>query len=159
MKCRDYAQLDEVSSEEAAGIIEDIEDLIRSTCAGYAALVAAGYSEEDATDEAREDLSKAVDLFCLWGLDGTLGARKANTVKLMSSAKNIQAVEAVAMEMKNHQTLMVVENPEREMAKVEQMNRDFSHMPLSSDHVSEVISCVVKGEYPAPHIVPDHIPE
>jgi ATP-dependent Zn protease len=69
-------------------------------CAGYAALIAAGYSEADATQGCGSDFDKAAG-----NAYTTLEAAKTRAVELMREPKNIAAVQRVADELLRKNTL------------------------------------------------------
>lgn len=67
-------------------------------CAGYAALVAAGYEDKEARDGAWSDFERAQELIDAWKLD-PLEACMGKAVMLMLEDRNINAVRTVASEV------------------------------------------------------------
>ena len=74
-------------------------------CAGYAALVAAGYAEGTAHLGTDDDFEQATNLIGYWDLDGTLADWKAKAVVLMSKPENVGAVRKVAEHLHLHTKL------------------------------------------------------
>jgi hypothetical protein len=75
-----------------------------SACAGYAALIVAGYSEADARRGADEDFAKAEDLIERWQL-GTQAEWLARAVEFMRQPANVRAVEMLADRLLEHRRL------------------------------------------------------
>ncbi|UCC45163.1 MAG: hypothetical protein JSU65_04410 [Candidatus Zixiibacteriota bacterium] len=84
---------------------EDAHKQLLGYCAGYAALVAAGYSNDDARSGADDDMENAAELVRKWPSIGTLDEGQRQAVTLMSSAENIRAVDYVARALMKHETL------------------------------------------------------
>jgi hypothetical protein len=74
-------------------------------CAGYAALIATGYSEEDALRCTSDDLRKANDLIERWHLRADLAAWKAEALDLIQRPENVAAVRLVAQHLLERQKL------------------------------------------------------
>ena len=74
-------------------------------CAGYAALIAADYSDEDAKQGADNDFNIATKLLAWLPLPSTLEEWLSKSVTLMSSPENIRAVDFVAKALMEHETL------------------------------------------------------
>jgi hypothetical protein len=83
------------TGEEAWGSEEKARDQTLILCAGYAALVAAGYNNDKAEEGCGSDFSNAEEIIEGWAL-GTLDKWKKKAVFFMSDPKNIQAVKVVA---------------------------------------------------------------
>lgn len=79
--------------------------MVEAYCAGYAALVAAGYSEELAAAGAGNDFANAELLIEQWNLGGDLQHWKLRAVELMGTPANRRAVELVAEHLVAHRTL------------------------------------------------------
>ena len=84
---------------------EDAEKQVLCYCAGYAALMAAGYSQDAAMLGTEDDFENASDLIAAWSLSGTLDEWRARSVELMNRPENIRAVEAVARALMDHESL------------------------------------------------------
>ena len=78
---------------------EEAVDQVLSYCAGYAALVAAGFDETVATQGADGDFDAARHLIEHWGLAGDLDEWKAKAVAMMQEPRNRAAVKRVADEL------------------------------------------------------------
>ncbi len=68
-------------------------------CAGYAALVAAGYTEAEATLGADDDFDNVNYLIESWLLNPSLEDWKAEAVLLMREPRNLSAVQVIAREL------------------------------------------------------------
>lgn len=75
---------------------EDAHDMVQAYCAGYASLIAHGYSNERALEGCDDDFEKAFDLIEFWNLKLNLERYKALTVELMSQPMNLAAVKLLA---------------------------------------------------------------
>ena len=84
---------------------EDAPTQVLCYCAGYAALIAAGYSNEEASLGTDDDFEKATKLITDWVLSGNMDEWRRQSVELMSSAENIRAVEFVAKDLMSNKTL------------------------------------------------------
>ena len=72
-------------------------------CAGYAALFAAGYGEEEAGSCSRDDFGRANDLATRWwNLDGDIGVWKKEAAELMRRPENVAAVALTAQRLLEH---------------------------------------------------------
>lgn len=89
---------DSVCSQDGA------KDQILAFCSGYASLVAAGYSDEEARMGCNDDFEQAADLISFWGL-GTLEDWLPQAVAFMRLEENIKAVGLVAEHLTRHETL------------------------------------------------------
>jgi hypothetical protein len=69
-------------------------------CASYAALLAAGYSEDEALDGTSDDFDKAEDF-----TDVPLATIKQQAVELMCLSENIAAVARIADELLRRKTI------------------------------------------------------
>lgn len=87
-----------VSSEGVNYVIDakDAHNIVQAYCAGYASLVAHGYSNERALEGCDDDFDKAFELIESWGLKLNLEQYKALTVELMSQPINLAAVKLLA---------------------------------------------------------------
>ena len=74
-------------------------------CAGYAALIATGYSDEVAILGCDDDMENAVELIQSWSLSGSLAEWKSRSVTLMSSLENIRAIDFIAKALMHYETL------------------------------------------------------
>jgi hypothetical protein len=75
-------------------------------CAGYAALIAAGYGEEEAGRFSRDDFGKANDLAAhWWNLKGDIAAWKKEAVELMRRPENVAAVALAAQRLLEHRKM------------------------------------------------------
>ena len=86
-------------SSEGIDHVEDIEgahNMVQAYCAGYASLIAHGYSNERALVGCDDDFDKAFELIESWGLKLNLEQYKALTVELMSQPMNLAAVKQLA---------------------------------------------------------------
>jgi hypothetical protein len=68
-------------------------------CAGYAALIAAGYGEADALRGTGDDFREADELLQRWRLGGDIATWKAQAVELMRRPENVAAVAVVAQHL------------------------------------------------------------
>jgi hypothetical protein len=75
---------------------EDAHDMVQAYCAGYASLIAHGYSNERALVGCDDDFEKAFELIESWDLKLNLERYKALTVELMSQPMNLDAVKLLA---------------------------------------------------------------
>lgn len=87
-----------VSSEGINHVMdaEGAHDMVQAYCAGYASLVAHGYSNELLLVGCDDDFEKAFELIESWGLKLNLEQYKALTVELMSQPMNLAAVKLLA---------------------------------------------------------------
>jgi hypothetical protein len=74
-------------------------------CAGYAALIAAGYCEAEAMRGTSDDFRQAKALATRWGLPGDISAWKAEAVELMRRPENMAAVVMVAQHLLKRRTM------------------------------------------------------
>lgn len=72
------------------------QDDVIVTLAGYAAVLAAGYSEQVAKDGADRDFEQAQAELDFYSLSGTLADWQQKTLKLMRSPENAKAVAVLA---------------------------------------------------------------
>ena len=84
---------------------KDAAKQVYSYCAGYAALMALGYSAEVPCLGAGDDFENASDLLEMWDLPGTLDEWLNRSAEFMSEPKNIRAVEFVANALMEYKTL------------------------------------------------------
>lgn len=80
------------------------KDQILAFCSGYASLVAAGYSDEEARNGCGDDFEQADYLIGFWGL-GSLEDWLSQAVAFMRREENIKAVGLVAEHLTRHGTL------------------------------------------------------
>ena len=87
-----------VSSEgiDHVGDIKGAHNMVQAYCAGYASLIAHGYSNERALVGCDDDFEKAFELIEFWDLKLNLERYKALTVELMSQPMNLAAVQLLA---------------------------------------------------------------
>ena len=86
-------------SSEGINQVKDAKDahhMVQAYCAGYASLIAHGYSNERALLGCDDDFDKAVELIESWDLQRGLEQYKELTVDLMSQPKNLAAVKLLA---------------------------------------------------------------
>ena len=97
----DDTSLGRVLAEGAESVYSSSEarPMVLAYCAGYAALVAAGYDHETAQIGADNDFESASCLIEDWALEGTLTDWQAKAVELMSEPRNITAVARIAREL------------------------------------------------------------
>lgn len=74
-------------------------------CAGYAALIAAGFDEERACSGADNDFEHVQHLVEFWGLNAPLGDWKARAVELMRQPQNVAAVRLLSEHLLEHMRL------------------------------------------------------
>lgn len=74
---------------------KEAEDMTVAYLAGYAALRAWGYSEDDALQGAEDDLEKAQHLINIWDLESRESLMR-ESVKILSKPENRLAVKMVA---------------------------------------------------------------
>lgn len=84
---------------------EEARPQVLCYCAGYAALVATGCSDEVAKQGADDDFENATELIDTWGLSGTLEEWQGQAVELMSGPDNIRAVDSVDKALMKYETL------------------------------------------------------
>ena len=84
---------------------EDAGPMVIAFCAGYAAMIAAGYSEEDARRGCDDDFEQAAELLDYWGLPDGLEAWQPRAVELMRSPENVSAVALFAEHLLRHERL------------------------------------------------------
>ena len=84
---------------------EDAQNMVLAFCAGYAALVAAGWSRKTATRGARNDFDRAEGLIEQWELDGALEDWLQKAVALMREPNNRRAVDLIAKELLERKTV------------------------------------------------------
>ena len=91
-------QYGSVSSEgiEHVENAESAHNMVQAYCAGYASLIAHGYSNERALVGCDDDFEKAFELIEFWDLKLNLERYKALTVELMSQPMNLAAVKLLA---------------------------------------------------------------
>lgn len=80
-------------------------DMTIAYCAGYAALVSAGYDEQTALLGADDDMEHAQDLIEFWGLDGDIADWRRRAVDLMQSPENVNAVRVLAEQLAIHKRI------------------------------------------------------
>lgn len=81
------------------------ERVVVAFCAGYAALVAAGYVDEMARTGADDDFDQACQLIEFWGLTGDIAAWQAQAVQLMRQPENMAAVDLVSKHLLQRERL------------------------------------------------------
>ena len=74
-------------------------------CAGYAALIAAGYSDEVARQGAGDDFENVEELIDKWSLPEPLEDLLDQSVILMSRPENIRVVDSIAKKLMKYETL------------------------------------------------------
>lgn len=84
---------------------DEAQKQVMAFLAGYAALIAAGCNEEDASAGADDDFEQAADLFESWDLGGDLVSWKAEAVDFMSTGENVKAVRRLADELLSRITI------------------------------------------------------
>lgn len=84
---------------------EEAGPMVLAFCAGYAAVVAAGYSDDDARTGTGDDFEQAAHLIDYWGLPGDLESWLPQAVELMRRPENVVAVTLVARHLLRHQAL------------------------------------------------------
>jgi len=84
---------------------EDARVQVLCYCAGYAALIAAGYSDKSARLGADDDFENAAELVSKWPSIGKLDEAESQAVIFMSTQENIRAVDFVAKALLEHETL------------------------------------------------------
>jgi hypothetical protein len=84
---------------------EDAHKQVLCYCAGYAALIAAGYSNEAAKQGADDDFENIAEIIETWALPGTFDEYQSQSVTLMRNPENIRAVDFVAKALMKHETL------------------------------------------------------
>ena len=84
---------------------EQATPMVEAYCAGYAALIAAGYPEAIAAQGCGDDFENAELLIKRWNLVGGIEEWKIRAVVLMSAAGNKRAVQLVAEHLAKCQTL------------------------------------------------------
>lgn len=84
---------------------EYAEAVVMSLCSGYAAVLVAGYAEEEAVLGCGSDFERAGDLIAEWGLGGDLEAWKFKAAELMRRPENVAGVALVAEHLLRHQRL------------------------------------------------------
>jgi hypothetical protein len=82
-------------------------DMVLAYCAGYAALIAAGYSDADARVGCDDDFDHADELISTWQLPGDTQAWLVSAVELMRRPENVAAVTLVAEHLLRYKTLDV----------------------------------------------------
>jgi hypothetical protein len=71
-------------------------------CAGYAAMIAAGYSDVDSRSGADDDFDNAEQLIEFWGLPDGIAIWQGRAVEMMREPENIAAVALVADYLVRH---------------------------------------------------------
>ena len=66
--------------------------MVEAYCAGYAAMIAAGYTEEIAVEGCTDDFENATHLIQYWGLEGSIEDWKGRAVALLNTPENKHAV-------------------------------------------------------------------
>ena len=84
---------------------EEAPNQVLCYCAGYAALIAIGCSEDDAVLGADNDFENAAELIETWSLSVSLDDWRTQSVELMSRPENIRAVDFVANALMKYETL------------------------------------------------------
>lgn len=93
---------------EGAGSVysaSEAADMVLAYCAGYAAMIAAGYAEEAARDGCGDDFAIADELIEFWALPGGRDAWLAKAVELMRRPENVTAVAVFTEHLLEHKTL------------------------------------------------------
>jgi hypothetical protein len=75
------------------------KSLVLTHCAGYAALIAAGYCEAEALRDTSDDFRHAKALGTRWALSGDIAAWKMEAIELMGRPENKAAVALVAPQL------------------------------------------------------------
>ena len=84
---------------------EQAGPMVLAFAAGYAALVAAGYSDDAARIGADDDFEQAAHLIDFWGLVGGFEAWLMQAVEFMRRPENVAAVAMIADHLLQHETL------------------------------------------------------
>ncbi len=92
-----YTQL-RLNIDKPIGSRKEAEPKVLFYCSGYAALVAAGYPDEDARTGAWNDFRKAKYLIKYWGLAGGLEEWLKKSVEIMRKPENLKTVKHIACE-------------------------------------------------------------
>jgi len=87
--------LGRADGEGCAYTQDDAVARVLATCAGYAALVAAGYPEGSAQEGCGSDFEGATEAIDFWQL-GSLAEWKQKAIELMARPENIKAVDLIA---------------------------------------------------------------
>lgn len=100
-----------VSASDSVYSAADAREQVVALCAGYGALIAAGYPEEAACQGCAvgpgSDFYVAAELIGWWQLPGGLEGAKARAVELMRQPANVAAVALVAQHLVAHGRLGV----------------------------------------------------
>lgn len=96
--------LGSVSAEDQACNKEQASDQIIALCAGYGALRVMGHDDEISRLGAGDDFEKADYLIGFWEL-GNLEEWLQRSVDFLAESKNREAIEMIATELQEHQTL------------------------------------------------------
>jgi hypothetical protein len=81
------------------------EKMVLAYCAGYAAMKAAGKSEDEACRGCEDDFENAEQLISVWSLSGNLDDWKNRAVELMRKPENLRAVEVIAEKLIEFETI------------------------------------------------------
>lgn len=109
------------------------EPVVLAFCAGYAAMIAAGYGEDRARAGTGSDFDGVQKLIDFWELPGTLEDWLAKSVALMRRPENVKAVALVAEHLMRHKRLTGDYcNVLVELADGEATEAEFSHYVLMS---------------------------
>ena len=100
----DAQSLGSVLQEDSHWTPDEAQKQVTTYCAGYAAVVAAGFDAVTAELGCGDDFEKAERIIELWGLPD-LDTQKAIAVELMSQDRNRQAVESLVQELLTRHTL------------------------------------------------------
>lgn len=92
------------SGEEAWGSRQAAEEEIIVSCAGYGALIAAGYGSDVAELGCGLDFEEAEHAIAFWGL-GDLEQWKARTVEYMKRPEHLRAVQVISEKLIELRTL------------------------------------------------------
>jgi hypothetical protein len=79
--------------------------VVLAYCAGYAALVAAGYSDAEALRGTDQDFAEAESVITTWALPDGLEGWKTRAVEMMGRPENVAAVALVAQHLTERRVL------------------------------------------------------
>ncbi len=83
----------------------EAQSMVIAFCAGYGALIAAGYPDDVAIAGTDDDFGQAQQLLSFWSLSGHLDDWKARAVQLMRKPENVAAVALVARHLLDRERL------------------------------------------------------
>lgn len=72
------------------------ESVVLACCAGYAAMIAAGHTEDEALSGVYKDFEEAGEVITAWALPGSIEDWQARAVDLMRRPENVAAVALIA---------------------------------------------------------------